>query len=329
MQQSEEKILNYLNGFCSEEDKASMERWMEDSESNRKEFEQVKKLYELSGDEDSSFTPDVDMAWNELSSRVFEDNDSSEVQGEDTKVRKVDFRIYYKVAAALVIAIGLGYILTINNTQQEFVTLSTQAEEIKEVTLSDGTKVWLNENSVFKYPKNFEEDARDVALNGEAFFEVNKDPKRPFTIASKSTYTQVLGTSFNLTTRKDFARVDVVTGKVALVDQDGEDKVVLVKGQTGTFKNGTMSKSEDADPNALAWRTGKLVFKSATLSEVVKVLEQHYDVRIGLDDNVKGCLITSEFDQASIEEVLEILKIIAKITNTSEDGDIHLTGPGC
>lgn len=322
MQQKVEDIFNYLNENTTPEEQERVEKWISEAPENDKIFEEVSKLHSLSGDEFDNFNPNVDSAWEDLSEKLF--------AGKKEKVIKVNFGLIMKLAAMVVLSVGLGYFLLNQQTELVYKTLATSSDQIQKIELADGSKVWVNENSTLKYPESFSDGKREVYLDGEAYFDVSKNPNKPFIIRSKNTYTQVLGTSFNLKTTDETSEVNVISGKVALVhNSDKENKVVLVKGQSASLENGLIKKSIVFDINASAWKTRKLVFESANIVQVVVELKEFYGVEITYDTNLSNCLITSTFEDKTLDEVFEVLKVIAQIENELKDNVYQLSGPGC
>lgn len=322
MQQKIENIFNYLNKKTTSGQQKEIENWISEDSENVNIFDEVKKLYNITSLEDENFSPQEDKAWNKVSKKLFETKKD--------KVVQINFGFVMKIAAMLTLILGLGYFYFINQNTPAQTVITTVANQIKQIELVDGTKVWINENSTFKYLKEFTSKNREVYLNGEAYFEVAKNPAKPFIIHSKNTFIQVLGTSFNLNTNEDISEINVVSGKVALVlNSDKNNKVVLLKGERGLLLDGQVEKSAFFNANTMAWKTKKIVFKSTELKKVVKVLQDFYNIEIELNKNISNCLITSTFDNKPVEEIFKVLNIIAKIDNIQIDSVYHLSGVGC
>ena len=238
--------------------------------------------------------------------------------------------VLYRIAAMITLVIGLGFVVFQYQSQEDLHIAKTIDNEIIKIELADGSVVWLNENSVFTYPKQLAEDERIVSLVGQAYFEIAKDAKRPFKIIGEQTSVEVLGTSFDLISRANYSNVNVTSGRVAfgLIDNE-EIQVVLEKGNQATYSSNTLVKNESINENASAWMTKDFVFKSSPLSVVVESLSQHFDVKIKVDDTIKNCLITSSFEDKELDEILETLEAIANIKNEMKGKTIKLTGPGC
>ncbi len=106
-------------------------------------------------------------------------------------------KLALRAAAVLVIALGLGYSL-FSLFRTPMSETSTEANVQSELKLPDGSHVWVHSSSRLRYPSAFAADQREVFLEGEAYFEITKDPARPFIVHTHETTTKVVGTSFDL-----------------------------------------------------------------------------------------------------------------------------------
>ena len=230
----------------------------------------------------------------------------------------------------ITLVVGLGFAVYQFNFQQDLITAKTANDEIIRIELADGSVLWLNENSEFTYSKNMDDDERVVSLNGQAYFDIAKDPNRPFRIIGEKATVEVLGTSFDLISREKYANVNVTSGKVSFgMTENEEVSVVLEKGHQATVKENKLVKNDAFNENASSWMTKDFVFKSLPLSEVAETLSEYFDVKFKVDDTIKNCLITSSFEDKSLDEILSTLEAIASIKNEKKGKSIKLTGPGC
>ena len=157
------------------------------------------------------------------------------------------------------------------------------------IPLGDGTMVYLNSESRISYPDHFPDSVRVIQLEGEAFFEVAKDPARPFIVKTNYLDLKVLGTSFNVKTFSDSDEVTIAlaTGKVEISDvainEDSGKKVMLNPGQSVKFNKTQRAFGQISafDPNyEYGWKNGLIYFNKASLKEVIEKLERWYDVKI-------------------------------------------------
>ena len=205
--------------------------------------------------------------------------------------------------------------------------------------LPDGTKVWLNADSKLTYAKNFgERGLREVLLEGEAFFDVVRNPARPFVVHTSDLTIRVLGTSFNVKSYSDDGHIEttLVEGKVE-IDKPADlshinSKVILRPNQKATFSKDSreIDIKEVAAGEAVAWRHDRLVFKSESFSEVIKQLERWYNVSIHIEENeYLSCPLTASIEKESLEEILDFLAVTHKISFTISGDDVFIKGSLC
>lgn len=162
------------------------------------------------------------------------------------------------------------------------------------ITLSDGSKVYLGAESKLRYTKQFSTNIREVNLEGEAFFEVTKNPDKPFVIHTGNVTTKVLGTSFKIDAFLNKpVTVFVSTGKVRVdhhLANQTESIAVLTPGQTVTWNEAMHTKTLGSAlvTDITGWKEGHLVFNKTPLSEIAATLERWYDVKISFKDKKKA-----------------------------------------
>lgn len=164
-----------------------------------------------------------------------------------------------------------------------------RGSKVVTLTLSDGTKVWLNNETTIKYPVNFPADQRLVEVTGEAYFEVSSDPKRKFLVKSREFTTEVLGTHFNVNSYVDGdgSLVALLEGKVRVMGSDTARAVLLQPGQGAVIRSGSVEKTSTIDPDGvMAWKEGRFYFMSATLRTVMNELSRWYDLDVEYDVKV-------------------------------------------
>lgn len=158
------------------------------------------------------------------------------------------------------------------------------------VSLSDGTKVWLNSKSTLKYPVEFSGKTRNVTLEGEAYFEVSKDPNAPFTVKTKSGNVTVLGTHFNVSAYEEDKNFETTLAEGKVKVSEDNQTVVLNPGQQARSKNAGLSVV-DVDPSVYtAWKDGKFYFENENLKNILTKMARWYNF------NVK-------FEQKALEQI--------------------------
>ncbi len=168
---------------------------------------------------------------------------------------------------------------TINTdkTSPNYLTVTTPKGGFTKLKLSDGTVVELNAASSIRYPVNFSGDTREVFVEGEAFLNVFSDKKKPFLVHSQKQTIEVLGTSFNLLSNKDRAKTTLIEGKVKIMVND--KAYFLNPGQQASVSDKVEIK--DVKPKeTVAWKNEQFIFDNSTFYEILKEIENWYDVTI-------------------------------------------------
>jgi len=172
------------------------------------------------------------------------------------------------------------------------VILSTPLAGQYQVTLPDGSKVWLNAGSSLTYPIGFYDSERRVELAGEAYFEIAKDSGKPFYIVSNGQEVQVLGTRFNIEAYPEESgiKTTLVDGsvKISLAQPDAlpsDHSIVLKPGQQSTVRKGSITVDEVDPESAIAWKNGLFVFND-NLRHTLAQISRWYDVKIEYQDVV-------------------------------------------
>lgn len=183
------------------------------------------------------------------------------------------------LAAALVLAVGLGHLLG-GNPFQPPADHGTDTGQRAEVSLPDGSVVVLNAESAMNV--SFDADRRRVELvRGEAFFDVRPDPERPFEVAAGRSLTRVVGTAFSVTLQGGDTKVRVKRGHVRVAGDDGGTPVDLTLGEGVTVTAGHAGGAAALAPQmAFAWVDGRFVFHDRPLAEVMERLSRHHKDRV-------------------------------------------------
>jgi ferric-dicitrate binding protein FerR (iron transport regulator) len=150
--------------------------------------------------------------------------------------------------------------------------------------LFDGTEVWLNSGTKFRYPNRFNRNERNVSIEGEAFFKVKPNKNLPFKVKTGKLEVEVLGTSFNVSAypRENSQSVVLVEGKVQINNPEGQKIGEMVPGQIAVKTEGSSAlQVQNTDPYFYtSWKDGKVVFNGEKLGEIAKKMERWYNVEI-------------------------------------------------
>lgn len=179
--------------------------------------------------------------------------------------------------------IGVKRFTKAKETAQTYITKHNSFGQRSIIQLSDGTKVTLNANSTLKYPKIFGA-IRNVELEGEAYFEVMKNPKKPFVVHTGALTTQVLGTSFNVNTQLASGKIEValIEGSVKVNDQLTGNTLTLKPQERVVFDQATnkLTKSDFDAELLTSWKDGILKFKDASFEEIAKKVYATYGITL-------------------------------------------------
>ncbi len=191
--------------------------------------------------------------------------------------------------------------------------LATPLGGIYQVTLPDGTKVWLNAGSSLKYPMSFAKNERRVRLEGEAFFEVTKDSARPFKVLSKGQEIEVLGTAFNVNSYPDntVIKTTLVNGKVKLSNHKRySEAIYLLPGQQSTNTNNGKIQLANVDTAPFtAWKEGLFYFDETPLSDALQQIGRWYNVEVKYKGEVPQTHFYGRIKRSKpLRDVLDVLE---------------------
>jgi transmembrane sensor len=180
-------------------------------------------------------------------------------------------------------------------------TMTTPKGGQYQLTLSDGSKVWLNAASSITFPTSFTANTREVSITGEAYFEIARDAKRPFQVKIAGNVVDVLGTSFNINAYTDepVTKISLVSGAIKISNQ------VLKPGEA--LVNNTITKSDIA--RDIAWKNNIFSFHAADLSTVLRQLSRWYNIEVKYEGKGSEEKITGKIPRSlPLSAVLDILK---------------------
>lgn len=261
----------------------------------------------------------------------FEINSRSE--GKGIKKRSGFLNWVYKIAAILIMPLAIfwgvkGY-LNNNLGKETWVEIKAPAWTRAQFSLPDGTTGWLNSNSSVKYNGNFNTD-RQVALNGEAFFDVVPDRARPFKVNTNEISARVLGTRFNIASYDNENNVEIVLeeGAIELTDNEKHNSRIMSPNDLVVFdkEKKEMSVTGVEPKKYLAWTEGKLVFRNDPVDVIARRVARWYNVDVVIEGSLNEDLrLRATFVDEGLEEVMDMLKrsllIDYKIENSNLQPD--------
>ncbi len=322
-------ITRNLTGEASPEEIIELQNWLAASKNNLLYFQQLKNIWDNSEYYSGEKMIDVDKAFKNISTRI--------------KLKSPVTKFWYhwkKIAAVLLIPLVLGnllyFLIHVHNHSalpkpvypvynELFAAFGTRSA----LKLSDGSSVWLNSGSSIKYPDRFSGNNRTVILNGEAYFEVESDPEKPFIVQSAALSVKATGTKFNVLgyNSDDEVEVTLVSGKVEVSPSQATKNFktsTLEIDQHFTFNkvNGATSIINGDTYKYISWKDGKLVFRNEPLSQVVKRIGQVFNIDIEIKgDEIKNYRYRATFQDESLAEILKLLKMSSSIDYTEVKRD--------
>lgn len=330
-----EIIIKYLTGSITDKELSGLSSWINESGENWKEFREIRNYWIHSNVFNKE--TETEQALHSLNHKI---------EAVNSKNRRIhNFQWIYKAAAILLLFTSSFFIYMyfsknsavsneMTNSNWNFVEIPLG--EKGQVTLSDGTKIWLNSDSKLKYPAAFT-DNREVELVGEAYFDVAENKNNPFFVKTSTITIKVTGTEFNIKDYPDegIIKTTLIEGSVEILDNKNmnhSSQIMLRANEIATFNkfNKTfrvdqISKKKSTENNQriethklqtieptvesiISWKKNQLVFDNETLEEMVTKMERWYGVEITLkteptDERYSGKFVYNE----SIDQVLHVL----------------------
>lgn len=323
-------LHKHYTGELDAKDKDLLFDWLQESPENESYGESIKQIWEQS----SNYAPKVDFesktesAFQKFSANIRKDavpdvetiTPQLTTEGNQAITRKFPLAWILAVAACLILIAGTFWLLTqseTNTISNTYATISTISDQQEKLILQDNSIAWLNEKSTMKYFDDKSSAKREVVLDGEAFFEIEKS-KAPFIITTENAQITVLGTIFNVDSDEEGTEVHVKSGKVELRPLNSNQVIELNKNQIGVYDavNKKLYHKQSKSYNGDSWRTKGFSFEDAKLSEVFSTLEDYYNVSFELEnEGLNTCVFTSPiYQNAEIDEVLSVMEVIYHFT---------------
>lgn len=214
----------------------------------------------------------------------------------------------------LLATLTLGYLYFYEPEPEiKYAEVTSATGTVVRYELPDHSVVWLNSGSTLRYPVAFNNDNRNVELNGEAYFQVEADPERPFYVNTPNGLSvYVYGTQFNVSAYEDDNCIETILekGKVNVVMPGRSETVVLVPGEQLSYDKQTCRavKSQVDVYGRVAWKDGKLIFRNTSLEKIIKRLERHFNVDIEFNNHEgKDYNYRATFRNETLTQILDYL----------------------
>jgi len=333
------KMAKYLDHEMNASEQKDFEKDLKSDKELERILESVREKWNATKTNQNMIEVNTDSSWEKLKNRI--ENKEKVANHAETvsanKERNIIITVL-RIAAVLIITAGLGLIIyrafiypRISSERQ--MVVKSEPDRMIRTTLPDGSVVHLKANSEIHY-KLVSEGTRELALKGEAFFEIEPDAKKPFIVTAGPAIIKVFGTSFSVTSEEErqIVNVYVESGLVSLSNKTRQNQTVTLEpGYMGILSKSGIEKKVNSDENWLAWKTGKLVFRMTPLNSVITDLNHTYNIRINLENpDISDCHFTGTFlDHQPVDTVLEVLKTAFNLDIKRTNAYIILKGNGC
>ena len=314
----------------------------------KEELLELRTLVNLSDDEELSVH--VHRLWNEYKPAKLPENTLMDDIFRQIKSRTRKQRIRLEIRRKVSYALGITAALLISFLsvtslfllkekkqyekagEREMTVRSERGQKVR-VTLPDGSQVRLNAASMLQYKLNYGDSVRKVAMKGEGFFEVKKDPHIPFIVQTQYLDIEVLGTSFNIYAYEEEQIVEttLITGKVKIMTHTFPVRVAYLNPDEKALyhiASGDLRVEKTDKRIETAWLRGALVFRSVPLRDILYKLERQYGVTIHLDNkNIEDDVFTGTFDSEYISDIMKILRAHYSFQYKIVGDHIYITSP--
>jgi transmembrane sensor len=325
-QHIDDLLGKYLTGEASEPEQAIVSEWISANNDNRKYYEQVRKIFEKASAIKDRKEYDTDAAWNKIKQNL--NNRGGRII--DINKRSLGLQ-WWKIAAAILLLGVVGIYLLKSPADGPATVQVIAGNRALSDTLPDGTDVFVNKESRLQYAYHGEKKLHEVKLEGEAYFDVKHEKDEQFIIHAGEVMIRDIGTSFNVKAYPDSDVIEVLVedGEIVFYTADNPG-IHLKESGKGVYDKRTKQFTIDQpDPNITAYKTKFFVFAETKLGDVVKSLNEVYEVPVLIDESLGNCPLTVSFRNESIDEIAAIIAETLELTITKDAQGIHLKGNGC
>lgn len=346
-------IHSYLEGTANQDELLTLLNWIKLRQENVTYFNQLCSIWENSSNITNTGN-ETELALNRLNERLrlFTEKETDVPELEVTKRF-----LFIRAAAIALVLLGISaffyFALKTNKDVPAFITAIAPNSQKSQLILADGTKVWLNSGTTLKYQSDYGRENRQIYLDGEAYFEVAKNPDKPFLVYASNIIVRAIGTSFNVKCYAEDNTIEttLIEGKVQVSKKDENtpddivflmpnqravynrfDKKLVIAGNQEIKTEKVDEKVEDIDylqprsiESVISWRNEELIFENEPFEELTKRLERWYNIDIKVLDpeiNLKNRYTGKFVNNESLEQVLRIISrttpIEYKIQNKDE-----------
>lgn len=316
-----QKIKDYLEGKTSEAESDAIRDWLKDIATEEESRKILGEIWAGSTVHLTGSKPNFNQMLDKIHHRVNERKPERKIHTPDSdNLRMGFFEVFSKVAAVLIVPIIIVSLYF--NFKKEKAPDQIAFSSVREIytkpgtrtkiELADGTAVWLNDGTTFRYPEHFSGENREVFVDGEAYFEVKSDPENPFVVKNPIMNTRVTGTHFNINaySKDRYFEATLLEGKINLENEN--QNLEMKPGEQVQFdkQTGKLIQKLVEPENATAWINGKLIFQDEKLGIAIKKLGRWYNVDILLTDpELEDYLLTGTVQDEKLDQTLKLISL--------------------
>ena len=307
-------ILSFLERNISSGELQALRSWVKESAENKAYFQQYEEAWLL-----SAASVDKGHFHKEQAYRDFKIRTDRGVKA-NSKVLTLRKVFYYAACVLLIFMAGVGtkYLFDGSSTDKELLTyysLETPRRAKLKVNLPDGSLVWLNAASTLCYNNQFGITNRDLSLQGEAYFEISKNPEFPLVVVSGESKIKVLGTKFNVQNYQDDdeIRVALLEGSIDFRDSRFDKSILLKPNQliTCNKRSGVMTVKDINTEYTNKWIDNNVFFNEEKLGAIAKIIERTFDVTVRFEnDDLKNLIFYGDITIGA-DNIVQIMDIMA------------------
>jgi ferric-dicitrate binding protein FerR (iron transport regulator) len=321
-------IGKQLSGEANEEEIAFVESWITESDDNRRYVDQLRTIFTRASASKSFQEFDTDAAW-----RAVRDSLEKKRTRSIRRSQLTIGRTAWRIAASVIIVVGLGYFAYIQWPAAESAApvVFAAAETVVTDTLPDGSDIVLNKGTTVRYSYDKKNNEHRVGVTGEAYFNIQHDETKTFLVDIDGVLVRDIGTSFNVKAYPNSSTVEVVveSGEVMFYTET-DSGVYLRENGKGIYDKVTKTfRIDQPETNVLAYKTKFFTFNNTDLGTVTDALNSVYHKKIVIDDRLKSCHLTVSFNDEQPKEIVAIIAETLGLTIREESNRYILEGPGC
>lgn len=272
----------------------------------------------------------TDRAWNNLYNRLEQDGllTLDDARKQHTTRQQATMKWVAGIAALFigVVSVFVWFNQSTSSATDTLVLHNAKGEPTLVTTLEDGSIIYLGEQASVEYPVHFAENKREVSLQGDAFFEVSKNQKRPFIIHTQTTMIEVLGTSFNVKSKdNDTFSLSVRTGKVKVTSKTDNQSVYVSAGETALFQASGLRTLQTSDMEQFNSYLRYIHFKDQKLADIIRIINENTDsVQLKVAPEVGDTRITIDFKNNTAEDMAEIISQALNLELTKQQNILYI-----